>query len=80
MARAAYYRTFRLTEVQQTFYQPPRVQTLAAWRREAPREFEFSLKAWQLITPHAAQSYVSPTEKTDPGGTQGPIWAIPSDR
>ncbi|MCS6787349.1 MAG: DUF72 domain-containing protein [Thiobacillaceae bacterium] len=50
MARAAYYARFRLVEVQQTFYQPPRPQTLERWRAEAPTDFVFTLKAWQLIT------------------------------
>jgi uncharacterized protein YecE (DUF72 family) len=42
-------------EVQHTFYQPPRLTTLERWREEAPAEFEFVLKAWQLIT-HDAKS------------------------
>ncbi|RAK02427.1 uncharacterized protein YecE (DUF72 family) [Larkinella arboricola] len=42
-------------EVQQTFYQPPRLATLENWRRQVPPEFEFTLKAWQLIT-HEARS------------------------
>ncbi|GAB3928548.1 DUF72 domain-containing protein [Larkinella terrae] len=42
-------------EVQQTFYQPPRLPTLENWRRQLPPEFEFTLKAWQLIT-HEARS------------------------
>jgi len=37
-------------EVQQTFYQPPQVATAARWRMEAPEDFEFIVKAWQLIT------------------------------
>ncbi|GAB3326983.1 DUF72 domain-containing protein [Larkinella ripae] len=42
-------------EVQQTFYQPPRLSTLENWRRQLAPEFEFTLKAWQLIT-HEARS------------------------
>lgn len=57
MARAAYTALFPVVEVQQTFYQPPRVETLARWRGEAPRGFEFTLKAWMLIT-HEARSPV----------------------
>lgn len=37
-------------EIQQTFYQPPQIKTLAAWRDSMPPRFEFTLKAWQLIT------------------------------
>jgi uncharacterized protein YecE (DUF72 family) len=58
MGKAEYYRTFPVVEIQQTFYNLPRVQTAEKWRQEAltrcPRtggsEFEFTLKAWQLIT------------------------------
>lgn len=46
---------FSCVEVQHTFYQPPRLTTLERWRQEAPPEFEFVLKAWQLIT-HDAKS------------------------
>lgn len=49
-ARADYYRTFPVVEVQQTFYHPPRPSTARRWREEAPEGFEFTLKAWQLIT------------------------------
>jgi uncharacterized protein YecE (DUF72 family) len=41
---------FSVVEVQQTFYQPPRLATLSRWRSQVPGEFEFTLKAWQLIT------------------------------
>ena len=37
-------------EIQHTFYQPPQIKTLAKWRAEMPENFEFTLKAWQLIT------------------------------
>lgn len=50
-----YFSQFRLVEVQQTFYKMPRLETAQRWRREAPAEFEFTLKAWQLIT-HPASS------------------------
>lgn len=42
-------------EIQQTFYQPPQLKTLEKWRAQLPPEFEFTLKAWQVIT-HEAQS------------------------
>jgi len=49
-ARAKYVEEFPVVEVQQTFYQPPRLETLEQWREQAPAGFEFTLKAWQLIT------------------------------
>ena len=53
-SRAAYYRALDAVEVQHTFYQPPQVSTLRRWREEAPAGFEFTLKAWQLVTHQSA--------------------------
>jgi len=50
LARSEYYKLFSVVEVQQTFYQPPTLKTALHWREEAPLGFEFSVKAWQLIT------------------------------
>ena len=47
---AAYFRKFPVVEVQQTFYDPPPLATLEKWRRQAPEDFEFTMKAWQVIT------------------------------
>jgi uncharacterized protein YecE (DUF72 family) len=47
---AAYYGNFPVVEIQQTFYDPPRIATLERWRAEAPEQFEFTMKAWQVIT------------------------------
>jgi uncharacterized protein YecE (DUF72 family) len=54
-AQADYVLRFEVVEVQQTFYQPPQVGTLERWRAAAPDSFEFTIKAWQLIT-HQARS------------------------
>ena len=45
-----YFNQFRLVEVQKTFYKMPKLETALRWRRETPADFEFTLKAWQLIT------------------------------
>jgi uncharacterized protein YecE (DUF72 family) len=50
-----YAEEFSVVEVQQTFYQPPMPGTLEKWRAAVPAGFEFTLKAWQLIT-HEASS------------------------
>lgn len=55
MAQREYVQQFPVVEVQQTFYQPPQISTLEKWRADAPADFEFTLKAWQLIT-HEARS------------------------
>ena len=50
IAARAYFKRFRVVEVQQTFYDPPPPETLEKWRAEAPEDFEFTMKAWQVIT------------------------------
>jgi len=58
ISRKDYFNQFRLVEVQQTFYKIPRLETGQRWRQEAPADFEFTLKAWQLIThPPASPTY-----------------------
>lgn len=50
-----YAQSFSVVEVQQTFYQPPALSTLERCRKKVPGSFEFTLKAWQLIT-HESKS------------------------
>jgi len=54
-ARARYFHEFDIIEVQQTFYEPPRIATLARWRQDAPACFQFAVKCFQLVT-HEATS------------------------
>jgi uncharacterized protein YecE (DUF72 family) len=51
-----YFERFPVVEVQQTFYHPPEDRTLVRWRETAPEGFEFTLKAWQLITHESTSS------------------------
>ncbi len=69
-----YFSQFKRVEVQQTFYKPPRPQTAMRWREKAPEDFEFCLKAGQLVT-HSSSSptyrkagIVIPSEKADSYG------------
>ena len=55
VAQSRYVRDFSLVEVQQTFYEPPSDQLLAKWRSTSPASFEFTMKAWQVVT-HEASS------------------------
>ena len=55
MAFEDYVREFPVVEVHQTFYEPPRDATMRRGRAEAPADFEFTLKAGQLVT-HDASS------------------------
>lgn len=51
---AVIYETVDAAEAQQPFYKPPQVKTVERWRAEAPADFAFTTKAWQLITHHPA--------------------------
>ena len=55
LPQAEYQELLSVVEIQHTFYQPPQISTLERWRTAAPAAFEFTLKAWQLIT-HEARS------------------------
>jgi len=50
-----YVDRFPLVEVQHTFYEPPADTLLERWRRQVPSWFEFTIKAWQVVT-HESQS------------------------
>lgn len=49
-AQTRLFQEFDIVEVQQTFYQPPQINTVTRWRANAPQGFVFTLKAWQLLT------------------------------
>jgi uncharacterized protein YecE (DUF72 family) len=77
MAFDDYVREYRLVEVQQTFYEPPREGTLRRWRALAPSDFEFTIKAWQLVTHDASsptyrrlRSPLTDAERPEVGGFQ----------
>jgi uncharacterized protein YecE (DUF72 family) len=55
LTRVEYVRLLSAVEIQQTFYQPPQLKTLERWRSETDADFEFTVKAWQLIT-HQSKS------------------------
>jgi len=50
VSRTRYYTLFKTVELQQTFYNLPTLDTASRWRREAPSDFVFNMKAWQVIT------------------------------
>jgi uncharacterized protein YecE (DUF72 family) len=53
--REKYFQDFSAVELQTTFYEPPTPELACKWRSEAPADFAFTMKAWQLIT-HPASS------------------------
>ncbi|NIR30524.1 MAG: DUF72 domain-containing protein [Gammaproteobacteria bacterium] len=74
-AQSRAFRDYDILEVQQSFYQPPRVETAERWRCRAPRGFVFTLKAWQLLTHEASsptyrrlKTHLSEAERAQAGG------------
>lgn len=59
VSRENYFKNFKVVEIQQTFYDLPEEKTVLKWRETSPSDFEYTLKAWQLIT----HSPSSPTYK-----------------
>ncbi len=45
-----YFENFSLVELNTTFYQYPRTETVIGWREKAPKDFEFTVKAHQDIS------------------------------
>jgi len=50
ISQRTYVQTFPLVEVQHTFYEPPADSLLRRWRSTVPPGFEFTMKAWQVVT------------------------------
>jgi len=75
LAMDEYARHFSVVEVQQTFYEPPADFVMRRWLTLLPPPFEFTLKAWQLIT-HDGKSptyrrlrrVLTPVERATCGG------------
>ncbi len=65
LAQARYFQTFPCVEINSSFYQLPKVETAAGWRAAAPKDFQFALKAWQVIT-HPATSPTYKRTRLDP--------------
>jgi uncharacterized protein YecE (DUF72 family) len=59
LKKTEYFKKFPVVEIQSIFYQPPaRIKTVERWRKEAPQQGEFAIKAWQLIThPSSSPTY-----------------------
>jgi uncharacterized protein YecE (DUF72 family) len=67
VSQAEYFKLFPLIEIQNTFYQLPRLGTAKKWRDSAPQGFEFTMKAWQLITHEpSSPTYRRANIKIDP--------------
>jgi uncharacterized protein YecE (DUF72 family) len=69
-----------VVEVQQTFYKPPKVETALRWRQTVPPSFQFTLKAWQLIThPPTSPTYRKAGVTVSPSRAAAYGFFAPSD-
>lgn len=60
----AYSDTFKVVELNRTFYKLPMLKTAQRWRDEVLEGFEFTLKAWQAIThPTSSMTWRKRTDK-----------------
>ncbi|MEM1989594.1 MAG: DUF72 domain-containing protein, partial [Candidatus Bathyarchaeia archaeon] len=50
VSQKRYYEEFSLVELNTTFYKYPSQTTVSKWRRSAPKDFEFTVKAHQDIS------------------------------
>lgn len=58
VSRSKYYSSFKIVELQNTFYDLPSLDWAHKTREEAPDDFTFTLKAWQVIThPHTSPTW-----------------------
>lgn len=58
LSRSKYYENYVVVELQNTFYDLPSVDWCIKLREEAPNNFEFVVKAWQVLThPHTSPTW-----------------------
>ncbi|RLI05163.1 DUF72 domain-containing protein [Candidatus Bathyarchaeota archaeon] len=50
VSKTKYYKEFSLVEINSTFYEYPKPSLLSKWKKEAPQNFEFTIKAHQNIS------------------------------
>ncbi|MEM0022835.1 MAG: DUF72 domain-containing protein, partial [Archaeoglobaceae archaeon] len=77
IAMEKYFEKFEVVEVQKTFYKPPSIDTAKKWRELAPQSFEFTVKAWQIIThPPSSPTYRKAKLSVEDAGFFKPIKTV----
>lgn len=72
-----YFEKFDVVEVQKTFYKPIKPETAEKWRKLAGEDFEFTIKAFQVIThPPSSPTYRKAGLKVEDGGYFRPVKAV----
>ncbi len=73
VSQASYVRRFPLVEVQHTFYEPPANAVLERWRAQVPGGFEFTLKAWQVVTHESGSPTYRRLKRPLPDSARGQV-------
>ena len=76
VSQASYVRRFPLVEVQHTFYEPPPDTVLARWRAQVPTGFEFTMKAWQVVTHESGSPTYRRLKRPLPDTARGQVGAF----
>ena len=76
VSQASYVGRFPLVEVQHTFYEPPSDAVLARWRAQVPAAFEFTIKAWQVVTHESGSPTYRRLKQPLPSSARGRVGAF----
>ena len=76
VSQSAYVRRFPVVEVQHTFYEPPADAVLTRWRTQVPSSFEFTMKAWQLVTHESNSPTYRRLKQPLPDNARGQVGAF----
>jgi uncharacterized protein YecE (DUF72 family) len=63
-------------EVQHTFYEPPADAVLTRWRTQVPTDFEFTIKAWQVVTHESSSPTYRRLKQPLPESERGQVGAF----
>jgi uncharacterized protein YecE (DUF72 family) len=69
-------RRFPVVEVQHTFYEPPSDVVLTRWRTQVPAAFEFTIKAWQIVTHESNSPTYRRLKQPLPDSARGQVGAF----
>ena len=78
VSQTSYVQRFPLVEVQHTFYEPPPDTVLTRWRATVPDGFEFTMKAWQLLTHESGSPTYRRLKAPLPDSARGQVGAFRS--
>ncbi|MFS0702908.1 DUF72 domain-containing protein [Cellulomonas sp. 179-A 9B4 NHS] len=76
VSQASYVRRFPVLEVQHTFYEPPSDAVLRRWRAQVPAGFEFTIKAWQVVTHESGSRTYRRLKQPLPDSARGQVGAF----